>query len=107
MAQNRQKSANSRKLKFELSDGWQRDLVEFSVSYQKVNLALANRRLQPLGHLSETNFLLHCSLGRDFVTVRSLVAALILSRTAKTDHYAASGNLTESLRVAYDFLTPD
>jgi hypothetical protein len=36
-----------------------------------------------------------------------LVAALILSRTAKTDHYAASGNLTESLRVAYDFLTPD
>jgi hypothetical protein len=30
LAQNRQKSANSKKLKTSLSYGWQRDLVEFS-----------------------------------------------------------------------------
>jgi hypothetical protein len=46
--ENQQNRENS---KFNISDGWQRDLVEFAVSYRSSDFALANRQLQRLGHL--------------------------------------------------------
>jgi hypothetical protein len=39
-----------------LSAGWQRDLVDFSNGWGSGLFALANRRLQPLGHLSGVYF---------------------------------------------------
>jgi hypothetical protein len=51
-AQNRAKSANSKRLQCPLTNGWQRDLVEFSTRWWSGRFALANRRIQPLCHLS-------------------------------------------------------
>jgi hypothetical protein len=50
--QNRQKPANSRKLKIALSDGWQRDLVELFVRSQNGDLIFQDRRFQPFTHPS-------------------------------------------------------
>jgi hypothetical protein len=39
-----------------INRGWQRDLVDFTFVCGERFLALANRRLQPLGHLSAAEF---------------------------------------------------
>jgi hypothetical protein len=52
LALNRPKATNFKKLEMLLSDGWQTDLVEFCIRYRSGPLALANRRIQPLCHLS-------------------------------------------------------
>jgi hypothetical protein len=50
------KTNKLKKPRIVLSDGWQRDLVEFSNRWGSGFFALANRRLQPLGHLSGVGF---------------------------------------------------
>jgi hypothetical protein len=56
LAQNRAKSAEYKKVETSVTDSWQRDLFEFSVSYQNGDFILANRRIQPLCHLSAEKF---------------------------------------------------
>jgi hypothetical protein len=66
--QNKQKPANSRKLKIALSDGGQRDLVGFFVRSQNGDLIFQDRRFQPLTHPSEAKESFHCSLSVKFAT---------------------------------------
>jgi hypothetical protein len=51
VAQNRPNLPNSKRPRLVLTDDWQRELVEFSIRWGSGIFALANRCLQPLGHL--------------------------------------------------------